>query len=262
MGAAVLAAALSLVSVTAAGAGSLDRGGWVRRDVTVDGRILATAAPERQPAGEVLTVVIEGDGRAHDGRGRAMADPTPARPLGLGIARAWPDGPRAWLARPCQFTRRIDAACQPRDWTAERFGPGMLAAVDGAVDELKRRSGAREVRLVGWSGGGVMAAALARRRDDVAELVTVAAPLDVAAWTAERGLTPLVLAPEVAALAREPLPVPQRHLLGARDRIVPVASASVWAARLGGPASVQVLDEDHAGHWRKRLSIRENLKRD
>lgn len=226
------------------------------------GRVVATATPDTQPSGDVLTVVIEGDGRAHDRAGRPTADPTPASPLGLAIARAWPDGPRAWLARPCQFTRRRDPACRPGDWTADRFSAPMLAVLDGALDDLKRQAGAREVRLVGWSGGGVMAAALAARRADVAELVTIAAPLDVEAWTTARGLSPLNLAPEVAALARGPLPVAQQHLVGDRDRVVPPASARAWAGRLGGADSVRTVDEAHVGAWPERLNDPEILKRD
>ncbi|RAK67423.1 hypothetical protein [Phenylobacterium kunshanense] len=226
------------------------------------GRVVATATPAAQPPGHVLTVVIEGDGRAHDRGGRPTADPTPSRPIGLAIARAWPDGPRAWVARPCQFTRGRDPACRPGDWTADRFSAPMLAALDAAVDDLKRSAGVGQVRLVGWSGGGVMAAALAGRRSDVAELVTIAAPLDVQAWTSARRLSPLNLAPEVAALAAGPLPVAQRHLLGERDGVVPPASARAWATRLGGADSVRTVDEAHAGAWPKRLKDPEILKPD
>lgn len=228
--------------------------------MSVAGRVVATAAPARQPAGAVLTVVIEGDGRAHDRSGRPTRDPTPSRPLGLAIAHAWPEGPRAWLARPCQFTQRRDPACRPADWTADRFSAPMLAMLDGAVDDLKRRADVSQVRLVGWSGGGVMAAALARRRADVTELVTIAAPLDVKAWTSARRLSPLNLAPEVESLAMRPLPLAQRHLLGERDRIVAPAAARAWAARLGGAGSVRTVDETHAGHWPERLKDPEILK--
>lgn len=223
----------------------------MRQELSVGGRLIAVATPAGQARGEVMTIVIEGDGRAHDARGRPTADPTPARPLGLAIARAWPDGPRAWLARPCQFTRRRDAACDPRDWTWDRFSSPMLEALDAAVDTLKDEAGARRVRLVGWSGGGVMAAALARRRTDVAGLATFAAPLDVAAWTSARGLSPLNLAPEVASLASGALPVRQVHLIGDRDAVVPPGEARTWASRLGG--AVEVVGEPHAGDWPRHV---------
>jgi esterase/lipase len=53
--------------------------------------------------------------------------------------------------------------------------------MDAAVTALKRASGASRLRLVGYSGGGVMAMLLAARRDDVAQVVTIAAPLRLAA---------------------------------------------------------------------------------
>lgn len=240
--------------VTGCATAPLEAEGWVRRDVTAAGRVLATATPRGQARGEVLTVIIEGDGRAHDWTGRPTADPTPARPVGLAIARAWPDGPRAWLGRPCQFVRRVDPLCRAKDWTIDRFASTALAALDAGVDDLKRRAGAERVVLVGWSGGGVMAAALAARRDDVAGLVTLAAPLDVAGWTAARGLTPLNLAPAVRALPSRPLATPQVHLLGARDRVVPPAPNLAAARAMAGGGVAEAVAEAHECCWDRRAA--------
>ncbi|TAJ71235.1 MAG: hypothetical protein EPO51_13095 [Phenylobacterium sp.] len=223
----------------------MESGGWARRDVAVAGRVLATAAPLGQAGGAVLTVVIEGDGRAHDRFGRPTADPTPADPQGLRIARAWPDAPKAWIARPCQFTRHADARCRAEDWTVDRFSDAVLAAMDAGVDQLKRQAGAGRVVLVGWSGGGVVAAALARRRSDVAGLVTFAAPLDIAGWTAERDLSPLNLAADAQGLAERLPAIPQAHYLGLRDRVVPVEA---------NPAAEDTADEAHDCCWERRAA--------
>lgn len=223
--------------------------GWAGRDLSAAGRVLASAAPTGQPQGPVLTVVIEGDGRAHDRAGRPTRDPTPSDPLGLRLAAAWPEGPVAWLARPCQYTRRADPACRPEDWTSDRFGPEALAALDAAVDALKQGAGATQVRLVGWSGGGVMAAALARRRADAVGLATFAAPLDVGAWTRAMRLSPLRLAPEAAD---DPLPrrVAQVHFLGARDKVAPLAVALPAARTAAGETGrIETVDESHDCCW-------------
>ncbi|ODT85166.1 hypothetical protein [Phenylobacterium sp. SCN 70-31] len=225
--------------------------GWTVRDVTAGGHLLAAATPSAQRPGSVLTVVIEGDGPAHDPAGRPSADPTPRRPVGLAIAKAWPTGPVAWLARPCQFTRARDPACRPETWSRDRFGPAAFAALDAGVDALKAATGARQVRLVGWSGGGTMAAALTAARDDVAGLVTFAAPLDIDHWTTARGLSPLPQAEAVRGLGSARSPVPQVHLLGARDRTVRPGEGLETARRLGVEA--QVADEAHDCCWPHRV---------
>lgn len=221
-------------------------GGWTRLTLSAGGRQLAAEVRNGKARDGILTVVIEGDGRAHDGRGRPTADPTPRDPVGRKIARAWPrESAVAWLARPCQFVQ--DPACAPADWTTGRFSETAVAATASAVDELKARSGAARVRLVGWSGGGTLAALVAARRSDVAGLVTVAAPLDVGAWTAWHGATPLAgMDP-----ARGPgAPVPQLHLIGAFDPVVPPALARAPAERLAGAhGAARLRQARHACCW-------------
>lgn len=234
---------LLLAATTAAGAE------WRRFEVLADGRPLAAAAPLGQAAGDFLTIVIEGDGPAHDRRGRPSADPTPRRPEGLAIAQAWPDDPVAWLARPCQFTRKKDPACRPDAWSRDRFGAPALAALDAGVEALKQRFGARQVQLVGWSGGGVMAAALAARRADAAGLATFAAPLDVDAWTKAAGTSSLPLAPEVAGLAHGALDLAQWHGFGRRDVVVHAQAGASWARRLAPQGTVIETDDAHACCW-------------
>lgn len=221
-------------------------GGWTRLTLPAAGRLLAAEVSSAPASDGILTVVIEGDGQAHDGRGRPTTDPTPRDPVGRKIARAWPRARAvAWLARPCQFVR--DPDCTAADWTTGRFSQAAVTATDAAVDVLKSRTGARQVRLVGWSGGGTMAALLAARRQDVAGLVTIAAPLDVAAWTAWHGVTPLAgLDPAREEFAQ----IPQLHLIGAFDQVVPPALAKPAAERMAGSqGQVRVRQARHTCCW-------------
>ncbi|MDP1618972.1 alpha/beta fold hydrolase [Phenylobacterium sp.] len=222
--------------------------GWMRFEVAAAGRTLAAAMPSGAPLTGTLTLVIEGDGRAHDRQGRASPDPTPDRPVGLELAKAWPH-PAAWLGRPCQYV--TDAACKRADWTTHRFSEEAVAMTDAAVSVLMARAGAERVVLVGWSGGGVMAALVAARRDDVAGLVTIAAPLDLAAWTRSRGLSPL-LGLDPADLP--PIAAPQMHLTGAFDPLVRPAVVKQTARRLAGPwGQVETWPERHDCCWVARV---------
>jgi len=236
-----------LLAGCASGAPS-EAAGWRGLKLSAADRVLSAALPAPQQSGPIVTVFIEGDGRSHDRGGRPSGDPTPRRPIAFEIAQAWPTGPVAWLGRLCQYVRRIDPKCREADWTTGRFSAEAVTASDAAVDELKAAAGADQVVLVGWSGGGVLAALLAGRRDDVAGLITIAAPLDLAAWTAFHGLSDL--AGSLDPARSEPLALPQAHIFGSRDPVTPPQTALEAARRLAaGGGRVEVWPQAHDCCW-------------
>lgn len=244
-----LGLALLLTAPAAAEDASPSGGGWTRFPLPAAGRTLAAAKPAGASKGDILTVVIEGDGEAHDRRGRPRSDPTPRGDTpAWKIAKAWPRdaGPVVWLGRPCQYVR--DPACNSADWTTHRFSEAAVATTDAAVEILKQQAGARSVRLMGWSGGGTIAALVAARRTDLAGLVTIAAPLDLAAWTAWHHISPLTDGLDPGRLP--PLSMPQLHLLGAADPVVPPKLAEAGARRLAGAdGRVEIHDARHTCCW-------------
>lgn len=251
LGAALLAAALLLAMLPANRARAAEAA-WTRYDLAAGNRMLAAASPALPSRGAVLTVFIEGDGAAHDARGRPSRDPTPRDAVALRIAKAWPgDGPKAWLGRLCQYEMARDRACAPDDWTRARFSAPAIEATNAALDTLKGRAGAQRLVLVGWSGGGTVAALAAARRTDVEALATLAAPLDLAAWTEALRLSPLPADGDPALAAWRATPVRQLHLYGGRDRTVP-ASTQRWAAeRMGGRTMIWPA-QGHQCCWARR----------
>ena len=130
------------------------------------------------PADGTLTVYIEGDGGGWIA-GQQQADPTPILPTALALAEVDPSPNRLYLARPCQYQPPDALArCSPSYWSLKRYAEEVVAGLSGAVDQAMRESGAKRLRLVGFSGGGPTAALIAARRADVFELVTVAGNLD------------------------------------------------------------------------------------
>lgn len=195
-----------------------------------------------------LTVYLEGDGFAWRSRHQPSDDPTPLRPIGLQLAAADPTGSVLALARPCQYSPDGPALpCEPRYWTSHRFAPEVIAALSIAIDRAKAATGATTVRLVGFSGGGVAAALLAAGREDVVQLVTIAAPLDLAAWTRLHGVSPLtgsvdpMSEPGVSRLAR----VRQVHVVGGRDTVVPPELSAAFTRRLGVAPPLVVAERGH-----------------
>lgn len=179
--------------------------------------LLAYLPKERIPA-EVLTVFIEGDGFAWVDRSQPSSDPTPRTPIALELAMSHPQVGSAYLARPCQYIDAERAACAKEYWTDKRFSQEVVVATNNALDQLKQRFGATQLVLVGYSGGGAVAALAAARRQDIAHLITVAGNLDHRVWTRYHRIRPLVgslnPADEISALQQ----LPQIHFAGGKDR--------------------------------------------
>ncbi|WP_145980714.1 alpha/beta hydrolase [Magnetospirillum sp. ME-1] len=214
--------------------------------------IQAFVAPAR-PAG-LLTIYVEGDGLAWRNRFTPSADPTPRNPIGLGLAVADPSTAVAYLARPCQYVK--SPACSVDAWTGGRFSDRAIEATNRAIDDLKRRHGTERILMVGYSGGGVMAALIAAGRPDVAGLITVAAPLDLAAWVRHHDVDPLANSRDPARCCSEALSrTRQRHVVGLRDDVVPRSVVASYGRTLSAdaPFAVVAVDSDHeccyVDHW-------------
>jgi pimeloyl-ACP methyl ester carboxylesterase len=215
--------------------------------------------PASYPPVDSLSVYIEGDGLAWLSATLPSPDPTPLHPLALQLALAQAEGRSAYLARPCQYqdsSQEQLAPCPQRYWTGSRFAPEVIDAMDAAVSQLKQRHGAKTLVLVGYSGGGSVAALLAMRRTDVIRLVTVAGNLDHRAWTEHHRLTPLTASLNPADEAiRTPSRlnnISQTHWVGGQDRVIPPALARQWPAALIGPdgSRLEIIPEaTHGDGW-------------
>jgi pimeloyl-ACP methyl ester carboxylesterase len=214
---------------------------------------LAAWQRDGTPQDGVLTVYLEGDGRSWLNRGRLAADPTPTDPLGLRLAAADPLPAILYLARPCQYVVGAAARhCEPGYWSNARLAPEVVAATSTAIDRIEAESGARSVELIGYSGGGALAALVAARRADVRRLVTVAADLDLAAWARLHEVSPLDGSLDPAAVAPALAATPQLHFAGGADEIVPPAILESFRARLGAATSarfVTIATYDHECCW-------------
>jgi pimeloyl-ACP methyl ester carboxylesterase len=209
-------------------------------------RLAAWVSP-RHRASETLIIYIEGDGLAFLGSRTVSPDPTPDDPLALRLAVSHSGGGVAYLARPCQYVG--GPSCSPAYWTSRRYSPEVVAAFATAIDELERITGAGRVVLVGYSGGGAIAALVAARRSDVAGLVTVAGNLDIAYWVRRDGLTPLAGSLDPADA---PLALPQVHFVGGNDDVVGPDVVRSYLRRTGAPPAARVVEEnrfDHACCW-------------
>lgn len=219
--------------------------GFVPEAIETGGFVLLSL---RRGAAATVTVYIEGDGAPWPSVFQPPRDPTPVRPVALALAANDPAPAVAYLGRPCQYLDdALRAGCDVAWWSSRRFAPEVLAAMDAALSRLKAGARAQRIRLVGHSGGGVIATLLAMRRADVEHLVTVAAPLSLADWIALHNLSPLEGAADPQE-QRAALTVDAAHFAGGRDEVVPLAIVAGFVRRHGGRLET-VADFDHDCCW-------------
>lgn len=201
----------------------------------------------------ILHVYLEGDGAAWWGRRLPPVDPTPSTSVALPLALGDRHALVAYLARPCQFLRAADRPdCPSRWWTSERWGGEVVSLTTQALDHLRQASGARELVLVGHSGGGTLALLVALQRPDVRCVVTLASPLDLQVWSEEQGMTPLSGSLNPADLPEMSGRFQERHLLGEADRVVPPSSLGRYGMRLRPEQVLRVPQQGHSQGWVQR----------
>ena len=188
--------------------------------------------------GAPLTVYIEGDGFAWRSHRELSYDPTPRHPLVLSLAAIDPSENVAYIARPGQLTASGNPDCDPAYWSEKRFSREVVNAVNSSLDYLKEKSGAREINLIGYSGGAAIAVLIAERRSDIKSLRTIAGNLDHEVLTQYQGVSPLTGSLNPIDEAEKIGGLPQRHFIGSDDKVVPAFIAQSFVEREG--------DKDHA----------------
>ncbi|RMM39173.1 alpha/beta fold hydrolase [Pseudomonas amygdali] len=190
-----------------------------------------------------LRVYIEGDGHAWATSSQPSTDPTPHSSIMLKFA-AEDLSPAAYLARPCQFVS--SSVCTLDVWTGSRFSKPAIDSMDSALTALKRRFNVEGFELVGHSGGGEVALVLAGMRDDVDQVQTIAGNVDPVFWSKLHKLTPLNAPITPLAYKDRLAQIPQRHIVGLKDQVVPPSVAQAYSAQLGGSCvEIVAVDATH-----------------
>jgi pimeloyl-ACP methyl ester carboxylesterase len=233
-----------------------------RKELIDTGDFTILAYSRIKKLGMSLVIYIEGDGSAWETRTRLSEDPTPRDPLVIKLAAIDPSPNVAYLARPGQYTLIGASSCNPSYWSDERFSETVVKAMDQAVEHLKSKYGAKEVSLIGYSGGGAIAVLVAARRGDITKLRTVAGNLDHVSVSNYHGvsslggsLNPIDVATGIAIL-------PQRHFAGESDNVIPSFIARSFVKRAGDKNYDRVIIVKGATHsagwveqWAELLEI-------
>jgi len=183
-----------------------------------------TAYERVRKQGQAANIYIEGDGQAFFSYGVPAIDPTPINPVALHISTRDLAPNVIYLARPCQYSGMIDKdiACNKHYWSDARYGKTTVGAMNSALDDIKKRYAITGFNLVGYAGGGAMAALVAAERKDILSLRTIAAPLDTTIPTLGHKVPNLSLSMNPVTVAAQIADIPQNHFLGEWDRFVGV----------------------------------------
>ncbi|MCF8495252.1 MAG: alpha/beta hydrolase [Alphaproteobacteria bacterium] len=195
-------------------------------------------------------IYIEGDGLAWLSKTRKSLDPTPKNPVALHLATRDKAENVIYLARPCQYTKLNDPTtpCDDSYWTGKRFAPEVLAAYNKALDDIRDRYDIRGFNLIGFSGGGTVAALLAAERNDVLTLRTVAGNLDHHAHSAYHGVSVMNESLNPPDYAERLRAIPQIHFIGGQDKIVPPVILHSYLQALGPTSCAQYEMIQEAAH--------------
>jgi predicted esterase len=202
--------------------------------------------------GQDVTIYIEGDGHAWVSRYQLSTNPTPLDPLVRHWALRDPASNVAYLARPCQFVGTFKAPCTSTYWDNKRFAPEVVQSMNEAVTQIKHTAQAAQINLVGFSGGGAIAALIAARRDDVISLKTIAGNLDTELHSQlhevsalSGSLNPRDVAPSLGHIK-------QVHYVGGKDKNIPLSITQSFVSYLpaGSDASIVIIpNATHNAGW-------------
>lgn len=213
-------------------------------------RTKAPMAGAEQRRDDVLHVYLEGDGEPWKWKVLVMPDPTPRRPLMLGLMALDPL-PSVYVGRPCYNGRARDAGCSDTLWTSERYSETVIASMTDAVRALAVRRGATSLRLFGHSGGGTLAMLIAARLPATRDVVTVAGNLDPDAWTRHHGYLMLRGSLNPASEPALGAHIRQWHLLGGADRVVPPQIVRPYIEAQASAMGVDFPTFTHGCCWRR-----------
>ncbi len=219
--------------------------GFVALDLSGGGFVMRGFLNQPAQPGAQAHVYLEGDGRPWERGLIPAAEPTTRDSVVLPLMAGDP-APSLYLGRPCYNGHTEDSGCSPELWTGARYGDRIVAGMTAALQRFAEQNRYRELVLIGHSGGGTLALLLAQRLPQTIAVVTLAGNYDIDRWTGYHGYQ--ALQGSLNPALQPPGRVPEWHLLGERDTIVPPALFET-ALRARPHAQVIRVDADHSRGW-------------
>lgn len=216
------------------------------REITA-GQFKLTVFSRIQDANQPINVYIDGGIGGFVPAGPPGITSKPDENLTLRLAMLDPSDNVVFISRPCQFGIS-DPACLDSAWENGRMAKLIYASIRRALDHVLAVVPHTRLNLVGYSGGGAIAALLAADRRDVVSLRTLAGNLDPDGNGQLHGVEPqndfidsMQIAPRIAFL-------PQEHFVGDMDVFIPEKIAKNFLKTMGSSLCAKITTVQGATH--------------
>ncbi len=202
-----------------------------------------------------LKVYIEGDGLSWITRNIISENPTPINASAIKLMNQDNDKCKVYLARPCQFI--TSNQCDKKYWTSHRFSSEVLKSYEEALYYLKNKYENKSFTLIGYSGGGAIAALLASKTNDIKMLITVAGNLDTDKWTSLHKITKLDGSLNPSFYVDKLENIEQYHLIGKDDEIIPKEVFLSYLSKFSKKDKInyRFFNTDHNCCWEEAYKI-------
>jgi len=220
-------------------------GNLVQQKIATDDFLLTTYQRFDSTAdNKQMVVYIEGDGMAWISRDQLSSNPTPVQPIALKLASIDTNDNVLYIARPCQYLwpQKMNR-CSSRYWSDKRGSEEVISSINQAISIVKQKQNISSIRLIGYSGGGGIAALIADRRADVSEFVSVSGNLNYKLFTQTHNLSPMNGSIDPITIANQIGSIPQIHYVGADDKIIPKQIALSFSDK------VKVINDVSHDNW-------------
>ncbi|WP_342267978.1 alpha/beta hydrolase [Candidatus Tisiphia endosymbiont of Empis tessellata] len=163
---------------------------------------------------------IEGDGSISIGCYAIADNPTPSRVMLFKLATLDTRPNIVYIARVhAKYTpMELNPNCNQAYWTDKRMAEDMIESTNIVINSINNGNPAS---LVGFSGGGGVAILVAARNKHIKDIITVAGNLDIENFSKHHGIYALKKSLNPINYAIKISNIPQLHLSGAKDAIVP-----------------------------------------
>jgi len=223
--------------------------------IATDSFLLSTYHKGLKNPDKNLMVYIEGDGSAWDKKYQLSKNPTPKNPLALKLAVKDSSESILYIARPCMYLEQEQLqVCPEKFWSSHRYSEEVILSINQVINRATGMSPTKSLTLVGYSGGGTVAALVAARRNDVSSLFTIASNLDHEFWTDLHNISPLTGSLDPLDYANNLSIIEQTHFVGAKDKIVPNTVIESYLSKLPlkDKITINVIKNfDHSCCWEK-----------
>lgn len=206
-------------------------------------------AESRQHPNGILHVYLDGDGSPWEQHRWIADDPTARNTMILTLMQQ-DKNPAIFLGRPCYHGFNKSPPCRSKYWTSHRYSSEVVNSMALALKQWLKNNPYRQLVLIGFSGGGTLAVLIAPMIHETQTIVTVAANLDIEAWSSYHRYQPLTGSLNPAKLVLN-AKLQQIHLAGLEDITVPAGLIKAYADKQVHATYIAYPDFNHHCCWIK-----------